>query len=93
MKLPVNYDATAPSKRRLVRIEYVKQQLGKCQHCGELLFFQPTQKVLDAYIKESLFPPGFFNNPVHLHHDHLTGMTIGAVHARCNAYLWQHLGE
>lgn len=31
--------------------------------------------------------------PVHLHHDHKTGLTIGAVHAKCNAVLWQYYGE
>ena len=45
------------------------------------------------YITNSLFPPNFFKWPVHLHHSHDTGMTIGAVHARCNAVLWQYHGE
>jgi len=44
-------------------------------------------------IKKSLFPRGFFGYPIHLHHSHDTGMTIGAVHAHCNAVLWQYEGE
>jgi hypothetical protein len=28
-----------------------------------------------------------------LHHCHQTGLTIGAVHAKCNAVLWQYHGE
>lgn len=31
--------------------------------------------------------------PVHLQHNHDTGMTEGAVHARCNAVMWQYLGR
>jgi hypothetical protein len=40
-----------------------------------------------------LFPKGFLNAPVHLHHSHVTNMTLGAVHGYCNGYLWQYLGE
>ncbi|AGI61771.1 hypothetical protein VCO139_0016 [Vibrio phage VCO139] len=40
-----------------------------------------------------LFPKNMFQYPIHLHHDHNTGMTIGAVHARCNAVLWEYYGE
>jgi len=44
-------------------------------------------------INENLFPPKFLNWPVHLHHDHKTGMTVGAVHSHCNAVLWQYHNE
>lgn len=30
------------------------------------------------------FPKGMLDYPVHLHHDHKTGMTIGAIHSYCN---------
>jgi hypothetical protein len=49
--------------------------------------------VMSKKINVDLFPPNFFKWPVHLHHDHRTGMTIGAVHCRCNAVLWQYHGE
>jgi hypothetical protein len=41
----------------------------------------------------SLFPKNFLKWPVHLHHSHDTGMTIGAVHSYCNAVLWQYHNE
>jgi hypothetical protein len=44
-------------------------------------------------INQILFPKSFFKYPVHLHHCHKTGLTLGAVHHYCNAYLWQYLGE
>jgi hypothetical protein len=93
MDLPVNYNDTHFSVRKLVREEYARLQEGKCQHCGELLIEDPSERVQAAYINEKLFPSGFFNWPVHLHHSRVTGLTIGAVHARCNAWLWQYRGE
>jgi hypothetical protein len=93
MNLPVDYTTLSPKQRRLVREEYIKLQGGKCSHCGEYLNSGPSIDILKKYIKISLFPPNFFANPVHLHHDHETGMTIGAVHCQCNAVLWQYHGE
>lgn len=62
-------------------------------HCGTLLSRAADQIVLSKPIDVSLFPENFFRWPVHLHHSHKTGMTIGAVHAYCNAVLWQYHGE
>lgn len=93
MDLPVNYDKLPQAKRRLVREEYVRLQDGLCHHCGAPLTGNPTKEVEALWVRTALFPPGFFRNPVHLHHHHDTGMTIGAVHARCNAVLWQYNGE
>ena len=93
MKLPINYDDTHWKQRKLVREEYVIRQDGKCYHCKESLTGNPSNDILDAEIHPGLFPKGFFNHPVHLHHNHDTGMTIGAVHNFCNAVLWEHHGE
>ena len=93
MELPVNYDKIPQRQRRLVREEYIRVQGGLCKHCGAPLDGDPAKVVMDLWVKTGLFPTGFFNSPVHLHHDHNTGMTIGAVHARCNAVLWQYHGE
>ena len=93
MKLPVNYDETHYTIRRKVREEYVRLQGGKCCHCGKPLSGKPSWWIGRKPINNDLFPKGFFNYPVHLHHDHVTGMTIGAVHSHCNAVLWQYHGE
>jgi hypothetical protein len=93
MELPVNYSNTPPQERRAVREEYIKIQEGNCYHCGAPLKDSPTRKVSNLYVNKRLFPEGFFNHPTHLHHSHDTGMTIGAVHAYCNAVLWQYHGE
>jgi hypothetical protein len=66
-------------------------------HCGRSLkgpsTYDPSVNDKAPKIDASLFPPTMFKYPVHLHHNHVTGMTIGAVHALCNAVLWQYLGE
>ena len=93
MELPVNYDKLKQKQRREVREEYVRVQEGLCKHCQNPLTEDPTKEITGTWVKTALFPRGFFNNPVHLHHDHGTGMTIGAIHARCNAVLWQYHGE
>ena len=90
MKLPVDYNSLNWQELREVREEYIKRQGGKCHYCGAPLSGPPDNR---AHVNKKLFPPKFFNYPVHLHHDHTTGMTIGAVHAQCNAVLWQYHGE
>lgn len=90
MELPVNYDSIHSAKKRIVREEYVKLQGGKCWYCGESLDYAPPSKILSKPINHELFPPNFFKWPVHLHHSHDTGMTIGSVHCYCNAVLWQY---
>jgi hypothetical protein len=90
MKLPINYEDTHWTIRKQAREEYIIQQDGLCYYCKEPLAGEPlrTKKV-----KPHLYPKGFFDNPVHLHHNHNTGMTQGAVHAYCNAILWEYHGE
>jgi len=53
----------------------------------------PDESVSELPVHRDLFPVGFFKNPHHLHHNHETGMTIGTVHAYCNAVLWEYHGE
>ncbi len=92
-EVATNYVNASQAQRRLVREEYVKIQKGMCHHCGSPLTEAPTD-IMERYeVNGALFPKGFFKYPVHLHHDHNTDMTIGAVHNYCNAVLWQYFGE
>jgi hypothetical protein len=93
MELPINYNETHYTERRIVREEYVRQQEGLCYYCKGLLNEKPPSHIMKMKVTKSLFPKSFFKWPVHLHHDHGTGMTIGAVHCYCNAVLWEHEGE
>ena len=93
LSLPTNYEELTIPMRRIVREEYVRRQGGRCSYCNAPLAGEPSASVQKLRINERLFPPNFFKWPVHLHHDHDTGMTIGAVHCRCNAALWQYHGE
>lgn len=90
MKLPVKYDDINHKQRRLVRLEYEKTQNELCWFCNTKL----SDKSSDIRtVQSSLFPSGFFKYPIHLHHDHNTGLTIGAVHNKCNAILWQYYNQ
>ena len=93
MKLPVNYNLIDQRERRQARKQYIEEQRGKCYYCHAPLERQPPVSVMVKNINRDLFPKQFFKYPIHLHHNHNTGMTIGAVHARCNAVLWQYHGE
>ncbi len=93
MKLPVDYTKLNQNQRRQVREEYRILQDGDCYYCHEQLTGKPRADILTKKLRWEAFPSGFLNNPVHLHHNHTTGLTIGAVHARCNAVLWQYHGE
>ena len=89
----VNYNDLNPSERRAKRNEYIAHQSGLCRHCNNPLDVLPPNDILKLKVNEKLFPLNFFNWPVHLHHSHDTGLTIGAVHCYCNAVLWQYHGE
>lgn len=93
IELPTDYDSLSWKERRDVRDRYVKKQNGLCCHCGGSLSEEPPMKIKQKPINRSLFPKSFFMHPVHLHHSHDTGLTIGAVHNKCNAVLWQYHGE
>jgi len=93
VKLPVNYDDLGVYEKRAVRERYIEQQQGYCWYCKKLLKALPSKKVLGLPVNKRIFPKNFFDYPEHLHHDHTTGMTIGTVHALCNAVLWQYFGE
>lgn len=71
-----------------MREAYAKRQDGLCSYCFEPLDDRPHVKVRNKRLNRKIFPKGFFDHPVHLHHSHDTGLTIGAVHAVCNAVLW-----
>ena len=93
MNLPVDYDKLKPEERRSVRLQYIELQKGLCYFCKESLEGPPKKEIADKSIHPHLYPKGFFGNPVHLHHNHNTGMTIGAVHSHCNAVLYEYYGE
>jgi hypothetical protein len=90
---PYFYSKLSPVERAELRKEYGIRQKGNCWFCKESLNKIPSKQVRDSKLNLNLFPSGFLRYPVHLHHDHGTDLTIGAVHSECNAYLWQYLGQ
>lgn len=89
-KLPVDYTKLTTKKRREVREQYIKEQKGICMYCKEKLSGPAAKSVTSKPIDWSYFPPFFLKYTVHLQHCHKTNMTEGAVHAYCNAVLWQY---
>jgi hypothetical protein len=92
-KLPVNYTGLNNRQRKVVREQYIEEQDGKCYYCGTSLKLGPPPLIMDKDIDLRLFPAGFLNAPIHLQHNHATGMTEGAVHGRCNAVMWEYEGR
>ena len=93
MDLPIKYHEMHYTERWKVREAYIAQQKGLCCHCKEPLDGDPPAHIMSKPVDKTLFPKGFFNHPIHLHHSHETGLTIGAIHCYCNAVLWQYYGE
>lgn len=93
MKLPTDYTKLTQPQRREVRIQYIKEQNNLCMYCGETLDEVAPKKITNKPINLKLFPEGFLTHPIHLQHCHKTNMTEGAVHAYCNAVLWQYEGR
>lgn len=91
--LAQDYRKLTQPQRAVLRGQYVKVQGGRCCHCHGLLGEEPPQEIRAKSINWRRFPPNFTRHPIHLHHSHKTGLTIGAVHALCNAVLWQYHGE
>ncbi len=93
IKLPMNYMKMSRAKRAVVRLQYIEVQKGKCMYCKSTLYMPPPKRIRDKPITWSKFPKHFLKHPIHLQHDHMTGLTEGAVHAYCNAVLWEYHGR
>ena len=95
MQLPVKYSTLdwRKGEKAIVREEYIRFQNGICFHCGVSLEDNPPEEIVSKEINWNLFPPNFLKHPIHLQHCHKTDMTEGAVHAYCNAVLWQYHGR
>jgi hypothetical protein len=91
--LPTKYSKLTFPERREVRAMYIELQAGDCYYCKGNLKENPPENIANMKVKPALYPDGFFKNPVHLHHNHDTDLTLGAVHAHCNAVLWEYHGE
>lgn len=92
-ELPVDYTKLNAAERKAVREQYMEAQNWLCSYCGCDLMGEPASNVLAKKINWNLFPPNFLRHFVHLQHNHVTGITEGAVHAYCNAVLWQYEGR
>lgn len=88
--LPVNYHKLHWVERKQIREQYIEKQNKKCYYCKCNLYEPAPSHITDKEIDWKLFPENFLKYPIHLQHDHDTGMTEGAVHNYCNAVMWQY---
>lgn len=93
IELPTIYDDLTPLQKANARHKYTKRQKNKCFYCLGSLSLDPPKNITDKPINLRKFPPGFLNHPIHLQHDHDTGLTEGAVHAYCNAVMFEYEGR
>jgi hypothetical protein len=91
--IPAVYDSLTPKERKAVREQYRKLQGNRCIYCFCDLDDFPLERDEEHNIDWSRFPDGFMSHPVHLHHDHDSGLTVGAVHGLCNALLFVRHGK
>ena len=93
IKLPTDYTKLNGRTRQLVRNKYCQLQDWLCFYCEHDLQKSPPSFITEKKIHWEFFPEHFLKNPIHLQHDHDTDMTEGAVHAYCNAVMWQYDGR
>lgn len=93
LQLPVDYTKLTTKERREVRELYIQLQDNLCAYCNSSLSEVPPEVITSKHIDWDIFPNNFLKYPVHLQHNHETGMTEGAVHAYCNAVMWQYEGR
>lgn len=94
LQIPAMYDALTWVERRMVREEYIILQKGACYYCKATLLHDTPDELKERFpLDPRYWGPKFLEHPVHLHHDHNTGLTLGATHAYCNAILAQYHGE
>lgn len=91
-KLPVQYSTLSPQDKVRVRLEYIRRQDNRCCYCNAKFTEGIPESIWSKVIHRELFPANFFDYPIHLHHCHQTGFTIGAIHAWCNAVSFEHDG-
>jgi hypothetical protein len=93
MLTPANYSKLNFIEKANLRKAYIVEQKRLCWYCKHNIHKPAPDFIMEKPINKKLFPENFFNSPIHLHHDHETGKTIGAVHCHCNAVLWQFEGK
>lgn len=90
---PQRYRDLNTNQRRNLREKYVDRFGGRCLYCGTQLDDEPHKFVRKSAddIEWDNMPGGkeaFLSNPIHLHHDQVTGLTLAPIHALCNAHSW-----
>lgn len=87
------YSKMTPNDRRNLREQMARAQGDECWYCTAPLYMTPPVHIGNYKYNKRSFPPNMLKYPVHLHHDHETDICLGAVHAKCNVYMWEVEGK
>lgn len=87
------YSEMTSNDRRSLRERMERAQGGECWYCSTPLYMSPPSHIENYKYNKRIFPPNMLKYPVHLHHDHETDACLGAVHAKCNVYMWEVEGQ
>jgi len=89
-KLPVDYTKLNYKEKKEIILQYIEQQNNLCYYCKHSLDKEAPEYIKNKKINWNLFPKNFLDYPIHLQHNHDTGMTEGVVHNYCNAVMWEY---
>lgn len=90
---PLLYNKLSYKEKIILRNKYIADQGGLCMYCKSNINHPPPEFITKKKICWEIFPPNFLKYPIHLQHNHETGLTEGAVHSYCNAVMWQYEGK
>lgn len=84
LELPTKYSSLTGERKSAVKEAYICLQRDRCWLCGDDLYDPPKFLVENPNYMPLCGNQLAEHSPLHLHHDHKTGLTLGVTHAECN---------
>lgn len=84
LELPTKYSSLSGERLAVVKEAYICLQRERCWLCGGNLYELPNHVVDNPNLIGLCSSQLAEQHPLHLHHNHDTGLTLGVAHAECN---------
>lgn len=84
LELPTKYSSLSGERLSAVKDAYICLQRERCWLCGDNLYELPKYIVDNPNYMGLCYNQLAEQTPLHLHHNHDTGLTLGVAHAECN---------
>ena len=84
LELPTKYSSLSGERLSAVKEAYICLQRERCWLCGNNLYELSKYLVDNPKLMPLCGNELAERYPLHLHHDHDTGLTLGVTHAECN---------